>query len=93
VLFMASKKQQESISIDLAVYMERLDTYIATQSTLNETLCRGLDTVNEELSDLRSWRNQVYGAKALLVFTGILFAHAAVVLGAIFGIIRLRLGV
>ena len=83
----------EKASIDLAVYMERLDTYIATQSTLNETLCRGLDKVNEELDDLRSWRNKLYGAKALVVFTGILFAHATFVLGAVLGLIRLKFGV
>jgi hypothetical protein len=77
-------------TIDLAVYMERLDTYIATQSTLNETLCRGLDKVNDELEDLRAWRHKMYGAKALAVFTGILFAHATVILGAVLGIIRLR---
>jgi len=90
---MASRKQQESLSIDLAVYMERLDTYISTQSTLNETLCRSLDKVNDELDDLRSWRNKMYGAKAVAIFAGILFAHATVVLGAILGIIRLRWGV
>ena len=89
---MASKKQ-ENFSIDLAVYMERLDTYIATQSNLNETLCKSLDKVNEELDDLRSWRNKMYGAKAIAIFAGILFAHATVVLGAILGIIRLRWGV
>jgi|10_taG_2_1085330.scaffolds.fasta_scaffold50048_3 hypothetical protein len=90
---MASKQKKQDLSIDLAVYMERLDTYISTQSTLNETLCRGLDKVNDELEDLRSWRNKMYGAKALAVFTGILFAHATVVLGAVLGLIRLRLGV
>ena len=87
---MVAKKQQTSI--DLAVYMERLDTYIATQSNLNETLCKSLDKVNDELDDLRSWRNKMYGAKSITVFTGILFAHATVVLGAILAIIQLRLG-
>ena len=90
---MASKKQKESLSIDLAVYMERLDTYIATQSNLNETLCKSLDKVNEELDDLRSWRNKMYGAKSVAVFAGILFAHATIVLGAMLGILRLRWGV
>lgn len=88
---MTSKQQQTSI--DLAVYMERLDTYIVTQSNLNETLCKSLDKVNNELDDLRSWRNKMYGAKSIAIFTGILFAHATVVLGAILAIIRLRLGV
>ena len=90
---MAFKKQQESISIELAVYMERLDTYIVTQSNLNETLCKSLDKVNDELDDLRAWRNKMYGAKSITFFTGILFAHATVVLGAVLGLIRLRWGV
>ena len=90
---MASKQKGTNISVDLAVYMERLDTYIATQSMLNETLCRGLDKVNEELEDLRSWRSKIYGAKSLAVFAGILFAHATVVLGAVLGLIKLRIGV
>jgi len=90
---MASRQKQQDISIDLAVYMERLDTYISTQSTLNETLCRGLNKVSDELEDLRSWRTRIYGAKSVILFTGILFAHAAVVLGAVAGLIRMRLGV
>tara|TARA_R110000824_G_scaffold343948_1_gene530622 strand:+ start:220 stop:492 length:273 start_codon:yes stop_codon:yes gene_type:complete len=90
---MASRKQQDTLTIDLAVYMERLDTYISTQSNLNETLCKSLDKVNNELDDLRSWRNKMYGAKAIGIFAGILFTHATVVLGAIFGLIRLRGGV
>ena len=43
----------DQISIDLAVYMERLDTYIATQSQLNETLCSRLESLDSELEDLR----------------------------------------
>tara|TARA_R110002020_G_scaffold136412_1_gene304205 strand:+ start:1374 stop:1637 length:264 start_codon:yes stop_codon:yes gene_type:complete len=87
---MAKKRPTE---IDLAVYMERLDTYITTQSNLNDTLCKGLDKVNEGLDDLKDWRTRIYGGKAVILFTGILFAHAAIVLAAVVGIIRLRLGV
>ena len=31
-------KNPDAVVVDLAVYMERLDTYIATKSKLNETL-------------------------------------------------------
>ena len=86
-------KRQPPNEVDLAVYMERLDTYIVTQSTLNETLCRSLDRINSELDDLRAWRTRIYGAKSVILFTGILFAHAAVVLGAVTGLIRMRIGV
>ena len=54
----------DQISIDLAVYMERLDTYIATQAQLNETLCGRLESLDSELDDLRDWRSRFYGAKS-----------------------------
>ena len=75
--------------IDLAVYMERLDAYIVTQSELNKTLCKGLERVNIELEELKHWRTKFYGAKSLALFTGILFAHAAVVMAAVAGLVQL----
>ena len=33
-------KRQPPNEVDLAVYMERLDTYIVTQNNLNDTLCK-----------------------------------------------------
>ena len=75
--------------IDLAIYMERLDTYIGTQSKLNKTLCVGLEKVNDELDELKHWRTKFYGAKSLALFTGILFGHAAVVMAAVVGLITL----
>ena len=89
---MTNKKQRLN-EIDLAVYMERLDTYIITQNNLNETLCQSLERMNSELDDLRAWRTKIYGAKSVIIFTVILFTHATVVLGAIAGLIRMRLGV
>ena len=86
-------KRQPPNEVDLAVYMERLDTYIVTQNNLNDTLCKTLDRMNSELDDLRAWRTRIYGATSVILFTGILFAHAAVVLGAVAGLIRMRLGV
>ena len=77
---MADKTDQ--ISIDLAVYMERLDTYIATQSQLNETLCSRLESLDSELEDLRDWRSRFYGAKSLMFLMGILLAHGAAVIAS-----------
>ena len=65
----------------------------AEANNLNDTLCKTLDRMNSELDDLRAWRTRIYGAKSVILFTGILFAHAAVVLGAVAGLIRMRLGV
>tara|TARA_Y100000401_G_scaffold113251_1_gene113702 strand:+ start:359 stop:622 length:264 start_codon:yes stop_codon:yes gene_type:complete len=72
----------DQISIDLAVYMERLDTYIATQSQLNETLCNRLESLDSELDDLRDWRSRFYGAKSLMFMMGVLLAHGAAVIAA-----------
>ena len=72
----------DQISIDLAVYMERLDTYIATQSQLNETLCNRLASFDSELEDLRDWRSRFYGAKSLMFLMGILLAHGAAVIAS-----------
>ena len=49
-------------SLDLAVYMERLDTYIATQSKLNETLCNRMERITDDLYELKEWRTKFYGA-------------------------------
>ncbi len=80
---------ENKMSVDLAVYMERLDTYIDTQSRLNETLCRGMDKVNNELDEIKHWRTKFYGAKSLAIFAGILFAHAAVVMGTVIGLVEI----
>ena len=72
----------DQITIDLAVYMERLDTYIATQSQLNETLCNRLESLDSELDDLRDWRSRFYGAKSLMFLMGILLANGAAVIAS-----------
>ena len=80
---------KKTVDINLAVYMERLDTYIETQEKLNTTLCQGLERVHDELDELKHWRTKFYGAKSLALLTGILFGHAAVVMAAVVGLITL----
>jgi len=77
-----------STDINLAVYMERLDSYIASQATLNETLCLRLEKHGEELDEIQSWRTKFYGAKWVTGALGILALHTTVVLTAILGMIR-----
>ena len=84
-----TRDSNEEVSINLAVYMERLDTYISTQKELNETLCRGLEQVHDELDELKNWRTKFYGARALALLVGILFAHAGVVMAAVVALIEL----
>lgn len=89
-----TRKPQEAaevpaaVTVDLAVYMERLDTYIATQSKLNETLCNRMERLDDDIGQLQEWRGKMYGAKALALLTGILFAHAAVVMAAVIALIE-----
>jgi hypothetical protein len=66
--------------LNLAVYMERLDTYIQSQTVLNNTLCVNLERVNDELKDINLWRHKVYGAKTFMVALGILILHTSAVM-------------
>jgi|TARA_R110000824_G_scaffold73431_3_gene187047 hypothetical protein len=80
--------EEKATEINLAVYMERLDSYIETQSALNNTLCASLEKVNDELDDMRMWRNQIYGAKAIAIAIGILILHTSAVMGSFVALIN-----
>ena len=80
--------QEKATEINLAVYMERLDSYIETQSTLNNTLFASLEKVNEELDDIKMWRSQIYGAKAVAIGLGILILHTSAVMGSFVALIN-----
>ena len=78
----------DDLSVKLAVYMERLDNYIESQATLNETLCLRLEKHGEELDELQNWRIKFYGAKWITGAIGLLALHTTVVLSAILGMLR-----
>ena len=80
--------QEKATEINLAVYMERLDSYIETQSTLNNTLCASLEKVNSELNDIKMWRSQIYGAKAIAIAIGVLILHTSAVMGSFVALIN-----
>ena len=80
--------EEKATEINLAVYMERLDSYIETQSALNNTLCASLEKVNDELDDMRMWRNQIYGAKASAIAIGLLILHTSSVMGSFVALIN-----
>ena len=73
--------------VQLAVYMERLDRYIESQTNLNESLTMGLQKLDEEVEEIKSWRTRIYGAKAALMTAGILIVHTVAVLGSFVGIL------
>ena len=80
--------KNDELDVKVAVYMERLDTYIQTSTELNRTLVAGLERVNNELDELKHWRTRFYGAKTLVMMMLAMFAHAGVVLAAVVGILN-----
>tara|TARA_R110002020_G_scaffold311901_1_gene527414 strand:- start:424 stop:681 length:258 start_codon:yes stop_codon:yes gene_type:complete len=77
-----------STEINLAVYMERLDAYIESQTALNNSLCTNLERVNDELKDINLWRHKVYGAKTFIVALGILILHTSAVMGSFVALMK-----
>jgi len=78
----------DELEVKVAVYMERLDSYIETSTELNRTLVSGLERVNNELDELKHWRTRFYGAKTLFMMLFAMFAHAGVILAAVVGILH-----
>ena len=74
------------LTVKLAVYMERLDSYIESQTRLNESLCNRYEKIDEELDEIKHWRTKIYGAKSASIVLGAIFVHSAVVLGSLIGI-------
>ena len=77
-----------STEVNLAVYMERLDSYIDSQTTLNNTLCSNLEKVNGELADINMWRQKIYGGKTILVALGVLIFHTSAIMGSFVALIN-----
>ena len=84
---MASNTDND-LTIKLAVYMERLDSYIESQTRLNESICNRYEKIDEELDEIKHWRTKIYGAKSASIVLGAIFVHSAVVLGSLIGIMN-----
>jgi len=69
--------------VQLAVYMERLDTYIESQTKLNEALCENLSKVSVEIDKLQGWKDKMGGMKTAFVAVGLLFLHTTAVMGGL----------
>jgi len=74
--------------VQLAVYMERLDSYIQSQTNLNTTLCKRLEEIDGRLDDVQYWRSKIYGARTALVAVGILVVHTTAVMGGFLALIK-----
>ena len=78
-----------STEVNLAVYMERLDAYIESQTTLNNTIVERLEQINSEISELNNWRSRIYGAKTILGALGLLVLHTSAIMGSFAVLINL----
>jgi len=80
---MATKTNGE-LDVKVAVYMERLDSYIESQTRLNNTLCARFEQMGEELDEIKHWRAKLYGAKSAFVIVSVIAMHTGMVLGSLF---------
>ena len=76
--------------VNLAVYMERLDSYISSQNALNENLSKNLEKVETKVDDISQWRSKMYGMKSILLAIGLLIVHTSAVLGSFVAIINVN---
>jgi len=76
--------------VNLAVYMERLDSYISSQNALNENLSKNLEKVETKVDDISQWRSKMYGMKSILLAIGLLVVHTSAVLGSFVAIININ---
>ena len=81
-------QQVANTEISLAIYMERLDTYIESQNSLNESICSSIEKVNNNLDELRMWRNKIYGGKSVFIALGVLVLHTSAVMGSFVALIN-----
>ena len=85
---MSTSKLDEDVNVKLAIYMERLDNYIQSQTALNESICRNLENLEEDLAEVRTWRSKMYGMKTGAIALGLLILHTSSVMGSFAAILR-----
>ena len=83
---MADKDTQ----VNLADYMERLDSYISSQTALTEKLSDNIEKVETKVDDISQWRSKMYGMKSILVAIGVLVVHTTAVMGSFVAIININ---
>ena len=67
--------------------MERLDSYISSQTALTEKLSNNIEKVQTKVEDISQWRSKVYGMKSILLAIGLLVVHTSAVLGSFIAIV------
>jgi len=71
------------LGIKLAVYMERLDSYIESQTKLNEQMCSKLERLDTTIDEIYDWRSKLTGMKSAYLGVGLLFVHTIAVMGGL----------
>ena len=80
----------KNTQVNLAVYMERLDSYISSQNALNEELTLNLEKVEIKVDNISEWRSKMYGMKSILLAIGLLVVHTSAVMGSFVAIININ---
>ena len=80
----------KNTQVNLAVYMERLDSYISSQNALNEKLTLNLEKVEIKVDNISEWRSKMYGMKSILLAIGLLVVHTSAVMGSFVAIININ---
>ena len=83
-----STSTDDDVNVKLAIYMERLDNYIQSQTALNESICKNLENLEEDLAEVRTWRSKMYGIKTGAIALGLLILHTSAVMGSFAAILR-----
>ena len=79
---MATPASQD-LDVKLAVYMERLDSYIESQTKLNEQMCAKLERVDTTIDEIYDWKSKLTGMKSAYLGVGVLFIHTIAVMGGL----------
>lgn len=85
---MSTSKIDDDVNIRLAVYMERLDNYIQSQTALNDSICRNLKNIEKDVEEVKGWRSKIYGIKTGVVALALLVLHTSAVMGSFVVILR-----
>jgi len=78
----------EDVNVKLAIYMERLDNYIQSQTALNASLCRNLENLEKAVGEVQGWRSKMYGIKTGMMALALLVLHTSAVMGSFVVILR-----
>jgi len=73
----------QDLNVKLAVYMERLDSYIESQTKLNEQMCAKLENLDTNVDEIYEWKSKLTGMKSAYLGVGLLFIHTIAVMGGL----------